>query len=97
MTLSFLAACLWALIATLIALGPRRFHWPAAWVLIASGVPIVGWVTYESGAILGVLVLIGGMSVLRWPVIYLLRRLRGQSGPAKHGLLEGEEGADGAA
>ncbi|MDF1620161.1 DUF2484 family protein [Pseudothioclava nitratireducens] len=76
MTHALLAACLWALIATVIALGPRRFHWPAAWALIATGVPIVGWVTWQHGAVLGFLVLAGGMSVLRWPLRYMLRALR---------------------
>ncbi|KEO51285.1 DUF2484 family protein [Thioclava pacifica] len=77
MTISLLLACVWALLATGIALGPQRFHWPAAWVLIALGVPLVGWVTYENGPLLGLIALAGGMSVLRWPVIYLFRALRG--------------------
>jgi len=80
MTLSLIAACLWGLVATLVALGPRRFHWPAAWALIASGVPIVGWVTYQNGPLVGILVLAGGLSVLRWPVRYLFAALRGEGG-----------------
>lgn len=80
MTVSLIAACLWALIATAVALGPRRFHWRAAWALIAMGVPVVGWVTYQNGPIVGLLVLAGGMSVLRWPVKYLLAALRGETG-----------------
>lgn len=79
---SLIAACLWALTATLIALGPRRFHWPAAWGLIATGVPITGWVTFENGPILGMLVLMGGVSVLRWPVKYLLGAIRREA--ARH-------------
>ena len=78
MTNSLIAACLWGLIATIVAVGPRRFHWPAAWALIAVGVPVVGWVTYENGPIAGLLVLAGGLSVLRWPVKYLLAALRGE-------------------
>lgn len=80
MTGSLISACLWALAATAVALGPRRFHWPAAWALIAAGVPIVGWVTYQNGPILGLLVLAGGLSVLRWPLKYLLANLRGEGG-----------------
>lgn len=80
MTQSLIAACLWALIATAVAVGPRRFHWRAAWALIGAGVPIVGWVTYENGPIVGLLVLAGGLSVLRWPVKYLLAALRGEGG-----------------
>ena len=80
MTHSLTAACVWALIATLIAVGPSRWHWPAAWVLIATGVPVLGWVTYENGPVWGILVLAGGLSVLRWPVKYLLRSLRSERG-----------------
>lgn len=76
MSYSLIAACLWAVLATVIALAPSRFHWPAAWVLIAIGVPLLGWVTYENGPIWGLLVLAGGMSVLRWPVRYALRAIR---------------------
>ena len=76
MTYSLILACVWALLATFVALGPRRFHWPAAWALIAAGVPIRGWVTLQNGPWVGVLVLAGGVSVLRWPVVFLLRRLR---------------------
>ncbi|MEZ5884692.1 MAG: DUF2484 family protein [Paracoccaceae bacterium] len=76
MTYSLILACIWGLAATLVALGPRRFHWPAAWALIAAGVPILGWVTLQNGPWVGLLVLAGGVSVLRWPVVFFLRRLR---------------------
>ncbi|OCX66043.1 hypothetical protein BFP70_07970 [Thioclava sp. SK-1] len=76
MTHSLFAVCLWVIAATMVALGPQRFHWPAAWALIATGVPMVGWVTYQNGPLWGVLVLAGGVSVLRWPVKYLLRAAR---------------------
>ena len=49
--------------------------WPH-WALIAVGIPLVGYVTYENGPWIGLLVLAAGMSVLRWPVIYLTRWLR---------------------
>lgn len=76
MTLSLIAACLWAVVASVVAVGPRRFHWPAAWALIAVGVPLLGWVTYENGPIFGLIVLGAGLSVLRWPVKYLFASLR---------------------
>lgn len=77
MTASLTAACLWAFAATLIAMVPSRDnHWRAAYVLVAAGIPIVGWVTWQNGPIWGLLVLAGGVSVLRWPVIYLWRWLR---------------------
>lgn len=77
---SLTLACLWAVVATIVALLPRRFHWPGAFVLIACGIPLVGWVTYQNGPVVGMLVLAGGISVLRWPVIHLFRWLRGRTG-----------------
>lgn len=81
MSNALIAACLWGLAASLIAMGPRRYHWPAAWALIATGVPLLGWVTFENGPVLGLMVLAGGLSVLRWPVKYLLAALRGEREP----------------
>ncbi|MDP1668438.1 DUF2484 family protein [Phaeovulum sp.] len=76
MTLSLVAACVWALVANLLALMPSRDnHWRQAWVLIALGIPLIGWVTFENGPVVGLVVLAAGVSVLRWPLIFALRRL----------------------
>lgn len=77
MTLSLILACCWALAANLRAMLPSRdHHWRAAYLLAGLGVPLLGYVTYENGPWIGLLVLGAGMSVLRWPVIYLTRWLR---------------------
>lgn len=76
MTPSLILACGWVLVATMAALLPRRFHWPAAAALIVLGIPLLGWVTYQNGPVLGMLVLAGGASMLRWPIIHLWRWLR---------------------
>jgi len=79
MSLSLAAACLWALVANVIAMFPsKRQHWPAAYGLIAIGVPIVIWVFVENGVWIGLIVLLAGMSLLRWPVRYLFRWLAGR-------------------
>ena len=70
--------CLWLIVANLIAVLPTRdHHWRAAYVLIAVGIPIVGYVTWQMGPVLGLLVLAAGASVLRWPVYFLWRWVRG--------------------
>jgi hypothetical protein len=77
MSISLILACLWALAANLAAMFPSRDnHWRRAYVLIALGIPLVGYVTYENGPVVGLLVLAAGMSMLRWPVIYLGRWMR---------------------
>ncbi len=78
-------ACLWLIAANVIAMFPSRdHHWRAAYALIAVGIPIIGWVTWANGPWVGLLVLACGASVLRWPVIYLWRWVRGKvAGPAE--------------
>lgn len=90
MSLSLILAALWALSANVIAMLPSRdYHWRAAYVLIAVGIPILGLVTWQNGPWIGLAVLLAGMSVLRWPVIYLTRWVRarlpgqGQAKPAQ--------------
>lgn len=79
MTLSLTLAALWALLANILAMLPSRDnHWRRAYGLIAAGIPILGYVTYENGPWWGLAVLVAGMSVLRWPLIYLGRWLRRQ-------------------
>lgn len=77
MSTPLIFAFLWLIAANLIAMLPSRDkHWRAALVLIACGIPLVGWVTTEAGPLWGMLVLAGGASVLRWPLIWLWRAIR---------------------
>ena len=78
MNLSLILAAAWAIFANLLALLPsKRNHWPLAYVLIAVGVPILGFVTYQNGPWVGLLILAAGISILRWPVYYLFRWIKG--------------------
>lgn len=78
MTPSLILAALWAIAANILAMTPSKDnHWRRAYILIAIGIPLLGYVTYENGPWFGLAVLLAGMSVLRWPVIYLTRWLRG--------------------
>lgn len=77
MTVSLVLAFAWALAANVAAMIPSRdSHWSRARVLIALGLPILGFVVWQNGVPVGLLVLAAGMSVLRWPVRFLLRWLR---------------------
>jgi hypothetical protein len=77
MTLSLTLAALWALVANVLAMLPSKDnHWRRAYVLIAIGIPVLGFVVYENGPWIGLLVLLAAMSLLRWPVMYLGRWLR---------------------
>lgn len=72
MSLSLILACLWAVAANLAAMIPSRDnHWRRAYVLIVCGIPLLGYVTYENGPVAGLIAMAAGMSLLRWPVVYL--------------------------
>ena len=80
MTLSLTLAALWALIANILAMTPSKdHHWRNASVLITIGIPILGFVTWQHGPIMGMIVLAAGMSVLRWPVIYVGRWIKSKA------------------
>ena len=82
MSASLVLAALWAIFANILAMAPSRDnHWRSAYLLIAVGVPILGFVTWQHGPWVGFLILAGAMSVLRWPVIYFGRWLKRQTGP----------------
>ncbi|MEO0938454.1 MAG: DUF2484 family protein [Pseudomonadota bacterium] len=82
MSLGAILACLWFVAANIGAMLPSRdHHWRFAYLMIALGVPVLGLVTWAHGPWIGLLVLVAGMSVLRWPVIYLVRWLRGKVRP----------------
>jgi len=77
MTLSLITALLWLVLANVIGMFPSKHnHWPSAYALIALGIPLLGWVTYQNGPVIGLLAMIAGASILRWPVVYLWRWLR---------------------
>lgn len=81
MTLPLALCLLWLILANLIGMLPSRdYHWRAAYGLIAVGIPLLGWATYEGGPIIGMVILAAGASILRWPVIFLWRWLRRQLG-----------------
>jgi hypothetical protein len=74
MSPSLIFAFVWLAGANIIGMFPSKdAHWRNAYVLIAIGIPLLGWVTWQNGPIVGLLVLAGGVSVLRWPLIHLWR------------------------
>ena len=68
-----IATFFWLLLANVLAMLPSKDNnWFRAYVLIALGLPLLVWVWWENGNLIALLALAGGMSVLRWPVRYLL-------------------------
>jgi hypothetical protein len=76
--LSLTLALIWLIVANLIAMLPTRdHHWRAAYLLMATGLPLVVWVFETHGVTWAVAFLIAAGSILRWPLYFLGRWLRG--------------------
>jgi hypothetical protein len=77
--MALIALCLWVVVAwvLMLVLTPRQ-SWPAAYGLIAVGVPLVMWIGWTRGAGWAVIGLLVMALVLRWPLIYLWRWLKGK-------------------
>ncbi|PYG27813.1 DUF2484 family protein [Pelagimonas varians] len=83
MALSLILACLWLVAANVLGMIPSKDNmWTRAYALIAVGIPLLGFVTYQNGPWIGLLFLVAGMSVLRWPVRYLFVWIKRQFGRA---------------
>ena len=81
MSTSLVLALLWLVTANVIAMFPSKdHHWRNAYMLIGLGVPLLGLVFWQNGVWVALLVLLAAMSVLRWPVIYLVKWVKGLLG-----------------
>jgi hypothetical protein len=81
MPIAFVLACLWIVAACLAGMAPHRYHWPSAWVLIATGIPLLGFLTFSMGPVWGLIGLAAGASILRWPILRAGQRLAGLLAP----------------
>ncbi|NRB01212.1 MAG: DUF2484 family protein [Rhodobacteraceae bacterium] len=74
---SLFGVFVWIIVANVAAFFPsKRAHWPTAYALISVGLPLLVWVYVENGLLVTLLCLAAGMSILRWPVRYLIRWVR---------------------
>jgi hypothetical protein len=74
LTVSVIAICIWLFAANLAALLPSKDnHWSRAYFLIATGAPILVWVFFENGVLIGLVALAASASVLRWPLYFTWR------------------------
>ena len=77
MNLSLIALFAWLLAANVAAMVPSKDnHWRRAYWLMALAVPLLIWIFRENPWWVGVLAIVAGMSILRWPVIYAWRWMR---------------------
>ncbi len=73
--------CLWVVLAFVLAAFPSTDnHWRRAYVLMAVGLPLLVWLFWAEGLWMGLVGLLVGGMVLRWPVYFLWRWLRQRLG-----------------
>ncbi|WP_210527368.1 DUF2484 family protein [Rubellimicrobium arenae] len=74
---ALILAAFWFLAANLAVMMPTRpAQWKADALLVACGVPLLGWLTVEHGPVLGMMTLAAGAAILRWPFLGLMLRSR---------------------
>ena len=72
-------ALVWLITANLLGMIPSRdgYRTRAAF-LILIGLPLLGWLVAENGPFVALFFLAAALSILRWPALMLLRRIRRQ-------------------
>ena len=78
MTSSLIVACVWAISATITALLPMRRQMIPGVTLLATALPLLGWIGWQHGWLLAVLGLLGFLSMMRNPLIYFVKRAMGK-------------------
>ncbi|KPU83116.1 hypothetical protein JI58_09550 [Marinosulfonomonas sp. PRT-SC04] len=77
MSLSLTLAFVWVVVANISAMIPSKDnYWTRAYILIAVGVPLLGYVTYQHGPIWGGVFLAAGASMLRWALVHFGRSIK---------------------
>jgi len=77
MSAPLVLALVWLIVVNVRGMFPSRdHHWRFAYVMMALGVPILGWIWLEQGIWYALVVLALAAWVLRWPVVYGWRWVR---------------------
>lgn len=70
---AIILAAIWIGVATLVALGPRRFHKPFALTLLGLLVPLVPYLWIAGNPFIAIMFVAGVGSIMRWPLFYISR------------------------
>ncbi len=75
MSAALILLCIWVVAATCIGMLPMRYHWRGAIGLMATGAPLLVWIFWTHGVWIGLACIVAMVSILRWPALFLIRRL----------------------
>jgi len=76
MLVAVICALLWIGIATIVALCPRAYHPPGAFMLMLLLFPLIPFLWIAANPFVAVMFTLGVCSILRWPLYYIGRELR---------------------
>lgn len=78
MSPALIAACLWAIAATVTAFLPMRLQFPPGIVLLLMAPVLLVWIGLSDGLWLAVAGTVGFLSMFRRPLAYYARKLMGK-------------------
>ncbi|WP_299349827.1 DUF2484 family protein [uncultured Shimia sp.] len=78
MSLSLILACLWVLMATVVAMLPMRRQFVPGGTLLFLAPVLIAVIWWEHGMWFGIAALLGFLSMMRNPLRYLWRRAKGE-------------------
>lgn len=79
MSLSLIIGCAWVLLATIVAFLPMRQQYPPGIALLIAAPLLLGWIAWDHGVWIFVAGTLAFLSMFRNPLIYFLRRARGET------------------
>ena len=78
MMTSLIVACLWVLLATIVAFLPMSRQYTPAMTLLAAAPVIIIWIGYDYGWWVAALGTAAFVSMFRYPLRHIWRRLKGK-------------------
>lgn len=91
MSWSILAAAIWAVLATGVALLPMRLQYVPGLTLLFLAPAIILWLGFDEGWVIALAGLLGFLSMFRYPLRYFWRKWRGTLPDAEHTSERGEQ------
>jgi hypothetical protein len=78
MSISLILASFWVLAATVVAMMPMRMQFIPGIGLLTLSVPLLGYVGWQHGGWIVLLVLLGVLSMFRRPLFYFTKKVFGR-------------------
>ncbi len=78
MSLPLIVGCFWVLTAAIVAMLPMRLQYPPGILLLLAAPAVLGWIAQAHGWWIFGVGLFAFVSMFRNPLVYLMRRLRGE-------------------